>query len=106
MSFSFKMGSHVSVTKIGVTEKAEFPTPQKVNYFQGEVNGPVSLPMDYNLRGFLASVPLIGKTLNVDRYERNGTKVSGLFTSSTILNIIDDRIYTRNSVYLIKSLGL
>jgi len=62
----------------------------------------------YTIRGFYTEPPTIGKRFCVDRYERNGVKIEGEFSTSPVDGF--DRkegyilITTENSVYRMEEL--
>jgi hypothetical protein len=99
---SLKMGDHIEVLKTAAVEHPVSPTPEFSTYICGQDNGDVSIPCEYSLKGYLDAVPKVGTTLRVNRYERNGVKSLGYFETTFIKRIAENKIYTENSIYIIK----
>ena len=59
-----------------------------------------SLPVDYSVGGSLVTNIEIGERIEVLRFERNGIRALGIFTSSPVRGVDEfSRIITDNSVY-------
>lgn len=61
----------------------------------------------YTIKGFYSDPPTIGKRFCVDRYERNGEKIEGAFSTSPVQSIERGKvtlITTENSVYRMEEL--
>lgn len=62
----------------------------------------------YTIKGFYSEPPAIGKRFYVDRYERNGIKVEGEFSTSPVwdVEVKGDKtaITTQNSIYLMETI--
>jgi len=62
----------------------------------------------YTIMGFYTEPPTIGKRFCVDRYERNGVKIEGEFSTSPVwdVEVKGDKtaITTQNSIYLMEEL--
>jgi hypothetical protein len=76
-----------------------YPSADWHDYPFGSAIEGVSLPVDYELIGYLLGNPKVGGRLIILRVSRNGVNVPGLFCSSPIRIIADTRIETTNSVY-------
>lgn len=96
------MNKKVKISKIAHLEDAIHDAPPIHDYVAGEDNGNVSLPIEYWLEGFMNEEPVVGKPLVVSRTNRNGVEIGGLFTTSTITEIIEDGFKTLNSVYRVE----
>ena len=89
--------------------------PGDHTYIPGTLNGNVSLPLDYELEGYELDKPQILSTYNVFRTKRNGVAVAGLFESTQVSDITEDRnpetgrrrvtLVTANSVYEVEYIG-
>ena len=63
-----------------------------------------SIPIEYNLEGYLMYEIEVGKSVFVDRTKRNGVEVRGVFTTSRVTEVGDNYFKTQNSVYSYKLL--
>jgi len=61
-----------------------------------------SIPIEYNLEGYLMYEIAVGKSVFVDRIKRNGVEVRGVFTTSRVTEVGDNYFKTQNSVYSYK----
>jgi hypothetical protein len=100
----------VKVTKITESAAPDFDSAKWENFIPGKDNGDnISLPLDYEVKGHLVYPVRVGDTIFVRRTERNGVKSDGVFVSSVIKRIKEGKKHTlamtRNSVYVIESLG-
>jgi hypothetical protein len=59
----------------------------------------VSLPVEYTIEGELMGIISVGNSVVVNRDTRNGVKMPGIFTTSTVQDIGYKSFTTRNSVY-------
>jgi hypothetical protein len=89
----------IHLKKLKATPDAQFPTPEARQYRPGKYNPGVSLPVDYELRGFLIEPIKLGEPLIVWRKERNKVESDGYFHTSPVLAFTDSQITTHNSVY-------
>ena len=64
--------------------------PQDANY---------SIPIEYNLEGSLIYDIEVGKSVIVERTNRNGQEVRGVFTTSRVTEVGDNYFKTQNSLY-------
>lgn len=64
----------------------------------------------YAIKGFYSEPPTIGKHFHVDRYERNGVQIQGMFSTSLVYGLHKKDGYTlittENSVYRMEELEL
>ncbi len=67
-------------------------------------NGESSIPIEYNVEGYLLYEIEVGKNVFVDRIKRNGEEVRGLLTTSRVTEVGDKYFKTQNSVYSYKFL--
>ena len=67
-------------------------------------NGESSVPIEYNVEGYLLYEIEVGKNVFVDRIKRNGEEVRGLLTTSRVTEVGDKYFKTQNSVYSYKFL--
>ena len=63
-----------------------------------------SIPIEYNVEGYLLYEIEVGKNVFVDRIKRNGEEVRGLLTTSRVTEVGDKYFKTQNSVYSYKFL--
>lgn len=89
----------VKVKKLRPCLNPAYPSADWHDYPFGSAIEGVSLPVDYELIGYLLGLPKVGGRLIILRVSRNGVNVPGLFCSSRIRVISDMRIETTNSVY-------
>jgi hypothetical protein len=88
----------IELTKVASTDSARAALADPASYISGTVSNE-SLPLEHSIKGWLRSPPTIGKSLVIDRTERNGVPVIGLFVSSAVVTFDAERIQTVNSVY-------
>ena len=94
----------VKITKIATSATPEVETPCMNNYIAGEDNGPVSLPVEYWIEGYLMNEPKVGTSVLVNRTSRNGVDCAGIFTTSQVTKILPDGFETLNSIYKVEVL--
>lgn len=58
-----------------------------------------SMPIEYTVEGFIEAPIHVGARLVVDRRVRNGVRVDGFFSTSTVTAVGPNHIETENSVY-------
>ena len=63
-----------------------------------------SIPIEYNLEGYLLYEIEVGKNVIVERTKRNGEEVCGMFTTSRVTEVGDKYFKTQNSLYSYKFL--
>lgn len=97
-------GVHVQITKLKALPEAQVSTATWAEYHPGEDNEK-SPPVDYTLKGVLAADVVVGAPMFASRYERNGERVTGTFSTSVVTKVIGNCVYTRNSLYIVKILS-
>ena len=60
----------------------------------------MSLPVEYEIEGELASPIEVGKSVLVYRDRRNGQRADGIFQTTKVLEVSPEGFRTRNSVYV------
>lgn len=95
--------SFVRIEKIAAVPEAVVPPGDPATYCYGVVNSEASLPIGYWLCGTFRSEPAVGERMVVDRNVRNRIVRKGVFTSSVVVRIEGDRVWTANSVYHVAS---
>jgi hypothetical protein len=88
----------IELTKVASTDSARAAPADPASYVPGKASKE-SLPLEHSIKGWLRSPPTVGKSLVIDRTERNGVPVIGLFVSSAVVTFDAERIQTVNSVY-------
>lgn len=63
----------------------------------------------YTVKGYHEKMPVIGESFVIKRYERNGERIWGIMTTSTIDSVIEFdsgiiQFQTKNSIYRLKKL--
>jgi hypothetical protein len=99
-----KQDTKIEIKKLSPVENPLAPTPEFKDYKVGEDNGEVSLPVEYVAEGILEADIEVGKSVRMLRTKRNGVMTPGLFSTSPIQKIEGDKLYTQNSVYVVKQL--
>jgi hypothetical protein len=91
--------------KIKLNKIAEVPEPDcRASSWDRHVPGQCSdgvhsLPIDYEIVGYLNTPIKVGQPIDVNRTERNGVEIEGHFFSTPVQRIDGTRITTRNSIY-------
>jgi hypothetical protein len=91
--------------KIKLNKIAEVPEPDcRASSWDRHVPGQCSdgvhsLPIDYEIVGYLNTPIKVGQPIDVNRTERNGVEIEGHFVSTPVQRIDGTRITTRNSIY-------
>jgi len=101
-----KQGIKVRLTKFAAVDKPEFPTSKAKDYVYGDFNVGVSIPIDYWVEGTLLADITNGNVVQIDRINRNGVEIRGLFHSSLVQSFDEKTgtIKTLNSVYKIEEI--
>lgn len=103
-----KKGTKIYLEKIEESSNPLCPTPKFEDYFSGEDNGNVSIPISYNIEGVLLNDINIGQSIIALRSKRNNIEYSGLFSTSDVKTIsaVDGftMIETNNSIYRMKEI--
>ena len=81
------------------------PAIKMEEHIAGESQGNnYSIPVEYNLEGYLLYEIEVGKNVFIDRTKRNGVEVRGVFTTSRVTEVGDKYFKTQNSLYSYKFL--
>lgn len=81
------------------------PAIKMEEHIAGESQGDnYSIPIEYNLEGYLLYEIEVGKNVFIDRTNRNGVDVRGVFTTSRVTEVGDNYFKTQNSLYSYKFL--
>jgi hypothetical protein len=96
-----------SGTLVKITKRAESRDPvcragNWNTFTAGVVNSTASLPVDYEIVGYLLEDVKVGKPVRLLRFVRNGALVLGFYQSTTVLELRNDGYVTRNSVYSVE----
>ena len=76
------------------------PARSMDEHIMGEPNDNYSsIPIEYNVEGYLLYEIEVGKNVFIDRTKRNGVDVRGVFTTSRVTDVGDNYFKTQNSVY-------
>jgi hypothetical protein len=94
-----KVGTYLHVKKYEEVETPQSPSADSNTYKYGEDNGSISLPVGYEILGYLNEPIKVGESININRTHRNGVEMSGHFTSSPIVSIKENKVFTHNSQY-------
>lgn len=90
----------VRIRKLAAVKNPDVETPEWDEYNVGQVQKESgSIPIEYEVKGFLMSELQVGRHLNILRTERNGEKVSGVMITSKVTKVTDSGFETCNSVY-------
>jgi hypothetical protein len=93
----------VELTKVAATDSAQFAPEDPALYLPGSPSN-ASLPLAHTIKGWLRSPPTVGEPLVIDRTERNGLPIPGIFVSSPVVTHDAQRIQTSNSIYTWRAL--
>lgn len=63
-----------------------------------------SIPIEYNIEGYLLNEIQVNESVMVNRIKRNGVHVSGVFSTSRVTEVGEKYFKTKNSVYIYKYL--
>jgi len=85
----------IILTKTGIPDNPVKPTPTTEDY---RPNSKTSVPLGYQVKGYIFTEPTIGKTLCVFKAEDSKTSLKTL-TTSTITKITPEGFHTLNSIY-------
>jgi hypothetical protein len=94
------------ITKLKAVENASFPTASTTAEYRATLNeeSPKELSpnVDYWIIGEIIQSPVVGESMIVDRWNRNGVICRGIFQTSKIVEITETGIKTQNSEYKIE----
>ena len=98
------MNKQIYIEKLAEV-KGGLPAIKMEEHIAGESQGDnYSIPVEYNLEGYLLYEIEVGKNVIIDRTKRNGVEVRGVFTTSRVTEVGDKYFKTQNSVYQYKFL--
>ena len=93
------MNKHIYIEKLAEV-KGGLPARSMEEHNMGKPNDNYSsIPIEYNLEGYLLYEIEVGKNVFIDRTKRNGEEVRGLLTTSRVTEVGDNYFKTQNSVY-------
>lgn len=98
-----KAGTLVSIVKRSESANPIFRAANWETFTPGIYNPTASLPVDYEILGFLVEDIRVGKPVVLLRVARNGERVLGYYQSTTVLELREDAYVTMNSVYSVKT---
>lgn len=113
-NMKFKTGDKVKITKLAEAEQALAETARSIDEYRKTLFDKYgfSPPVDYWVEGVLSSDLSVGETLTMNRSNRNGIIVDGLFSTTQITDHIDSEVLgnyslfkTRNSIYKIEKIN-
>jgi hypothetical protein len=91
---------YVRVLKIGTTDRPDSAPGNPMPYpYGGRCATDPSLPVDYELSGWLVQDPTVGEAIEILRCVRNGISCFGYFRSTPVAMVSDGEFHTKNSVY-------
>lgn len=97
-----KAGTLVSIVKRAESSSPIFRAGNWETFTPGVYNPTASLPVDYEILGFLVEDIRVGKPVILLRVARNGVRVLGYYQSTIVLELRGDGYVTKNSVYSVK----
>ena len=93
------MNKHIYIEKLAEV-KGGLPARNMDEHIMGKPNDNYSsIPIEYNLEGYLLYEIEVGNNVFIDRTKRNGVEVRGVFTTSRVTEVGDKYFKTQNSVY-------
>ena len=94
----------VKITKVSSVEFPLFPTPNMSEYKLGEINETVSLPVEYTIEGELVGEITVGFPVTVNRTKRNEVVCAGVFQTSAVVSVSENKFKTLNSHYIVENI--
>jgi len=91
----------VRITKIDAVENPLSPSSTWEDWRHGKPNSG-SLPIDYQLVGYLLRPIRLHESLLVLRIERNGVQAFGIFCTTPVASFEQGILMTQNSVYCLE----
>ena len=99
-SLPYPPGTHVLIIKLSASSNPVAEPGSWEGWISGSLDNAGSLPVDYELRGFLLAPVRVGEQIHLFRTERNGVEADGFFYSTPIVRIQDaSLVETFNSIY-------
>lgn len=71
-------------------------------YKIGSIHNPASLPVDYVMTGTLLTEIKVGFQVQLKCCMRNGTQCDSVFTSTPVIEVLEDGFRTMNSIYRVR----
>lgn len=90
---------YVSMVKIRAADAPLIPPGDPTTYHYGEWCEGQSLPVAYEIEGWLLVPPVVGRRVEIIRCARNGISSLGIYRSTPVTLMDGDTFYTNNSVY-------
>ena len=91
---------YVSMVKISAVDTPEMPPGDPTTYPYGQwCETGHSLPVGYELEGWLLVPPVVSRRVEIIRCARNDVACLGFYCSTPVTLVQGDRFHTRNSVY-------
>lgn len=91
---------YVVLVKINVVDAPEAPPGEPTTYPYGQrCEKGHSLPVGYELEGWLVAPPLVGQCVEILRCARNGVARPGVYCSTPVTLVRGDTFHTSNSIY-------
>lgn len=91
---------YVGLVKIRAVDAPEMPPGDPTTYPYGQrCETGHSLPVGYELEGWLLAPPVVGRCVEILRCSRNGVARLGVFRSTPVTLVRGDTFHTGNSVY-------
>jgi len=102
MSLPYPPGTHVLIIKLSASQNPIAEPGSWKGWIPGSLDNAGSLPVDYELSGFLLAPVRVGEQIHLYRTERNGVEADGYFYSTPIVKIQNaSLVETFNSIYRI-----
>lgn len=91
---------YIRIQKVATAPMPDKPPGDPCIYAMGQLNPGISLPIDYWMEGWLQIPITLGGRVLLHRRVRNGVEQTGIFISSPIIAIHNEREFsTANSKY-------
>lgn len=94
----------IKLRKLSASANPRAHTPKKENYKPGQNNGKISIPVDFEIEGWIDQLPQVGESLMVFRSKRNGIPAPGVLRTSKLKFVVEESLNhyfleTQNSIY-------
>ena len=98
-----RAGQLVRLIKRASTPDAQVAPGSWNDWVPGALDNHGSLPVDYEMMGFLLRPIKVGEAVRLWRISRNGVKAEGLFISTPVQEVRGrESVITSNSIYEVK----
>lgn len=74
-------------------------TAKMEDYTPGKNLGLTSVPINYEIEGYLIDPMLLGNVVRVHRFRRNNVAAEGLFETTPVTELTNSTFKTANSIY-------